>query len=58
MILGGGIEGTENPKECCMREVAEKTGLIVVPKQFFLIVNEGRRGIYLGEYKALAEFLK
>lgn len=40
MIPGGGIELNENPKECCIREAAEETGLVVKPEKCFLIMNE------------------
>ena len=40
MIPGGGIEANENPVECCIREVAEETGLIVKPVKCFLVINE------------------
>lgn len=40
MLPGGGIEVNENPRECCIRETAEETGLIVEPKRCFLIMNE------------------
>lgn len=40
MIPGGGVEANENPMECCIREVAEETGLIVKPKSCFLVMNE------------------
>ncbi len=40
MIPGGGFEANETPAECCIREVAEETGLIVKPEKCFLIMNE------------------
>lgn len=40
MIPGGGIEDNETPECCCVRETAEETGLIVTPKNCFLIMNE------------------
>lgn len=40
MIPGGGMEGDETPAECCIREAAEETGLMVAPKDCFLIINE------------------
>ena len=33
MIPGGGMEGDETPEECCVREAAEETGLLVKPKR-------------------------
>ena len=40
MIPGGGIEENETPMECCIREVAEETGLVVKPEKCFLVMNE------------------
>ena len=40
MIPGGGIEGNETPIECCIREVAEETGLVVKPEKCFLVMNK------------------
>ena len=40
MIPGGGIEGNETPAECCIREAAEETGLIVQSEKCFLVINE------------------
>lgn len=40
MIPGGGVESNEHPLECCIREVAEETGLIIEPEKCFLIMNE------------------
>ena len=34
------MEANETPLECCVREVAEETGLVVNPKKCFLIMNE------------------
>jgi len=51
MIPGGGIEGNETPAECCVREVAEETGLIVQPQKCFLVINE-----YYEEWKFVSYF--
>ena len=40
MTPGGGLEANETPEECCIREVAEETGLVVNPKECFLVMNE------------------
>ena len=40
MIPGGGIEGDETPEECCVREFAEETGVLVKPGRCFLILSE------------------
>ena len=40
MIPGGGAEGDETPAECCIREAAEETGLVVKPERCFLVMNE------------------
>ena len=39
MIPGGGLED-EDEKSCCIREVAEETGMIVVPSEPFLEIDE------------------
>ena len=40
MIPGGGVEGNETPEDCCIREAAEETGLIIKPGRCFLVINE------------------
>ena len=40
MIPGGGAEGDETPEQCCAREFAEETGLLVRPEKCFLVLNE------------------
>ena len=40
VIPGGGMDGNETPEECCVREAAEETGLLVKPKSCFLVINE------------------
>ena len=40
MIPGGGMEPGETPEDCCIRELAEETGLLVKPKSCFLVMNE------------------
>ena len=39
-IPGGGLEDGESLKECCIRELGEETGYIVLPKEQFLTINE------------------
>ena len=46
LIPGGGIENTETPEECVIREVREETGMIVRPKEQFLTMHE-----YYEEYR-------
>lgn len=40
MIPGGGVEENESLSDCCAREMAEETGVIVVPKEKFLTIVE------------------
>lgn len=40
MTPGGGFEKTETAEECCIREVAEETGILVNAKECFFIANE------------------
>ncbi|MBQ8626671.1 MAG: NUDIX domain-containing protein [Agathobacter sp.] len=40
MTPGGGIEGDETNKECCVRELAEETGFIVNPTEYILEITE------------------
>ena len=51
MIPGGGIEENETPIECCIREVAEETGLIVRTEKCFLVMNE-----YYEDWKYISYF--
>lgn len=39
-IPGGGLEDSESIAECCVRELAEETGIVVDTKQQFLTINE------------------
>ena len=45
LIPGGGMEEKETPEECCIREVEEETGYIVLPVKEFLILNDIMRSI-------------
>lgn len=40
MIPGGGLEAGESEAECCAREVAEETGVVVEPGECALEINE------------------
>lgn len=40
MIPGGGLEEGENEKECCVREVAEETGMLIKPSDCLLEIDE------------------
>lgn len=39
-IPGGGVEPGESLKDCCVRELAEETGVLVEPWEHFLTVRE------------------
>ena len=40
MIPGGGLEGDENERTCCAREVAEETGFLIEPSECVLELDE------------------
>ena len=40
MLPGGGMEPGETPEVCCIRELAEETGILVKPRTCFLVMNE------------------
>ena len=40
MIPGGGLEDNETDKECCMREIAEETGMVVDVSECMLEIDE------------------
>jgi ADP-ribose pyrophosphatase YjhB (NUDIX family) len=40
MIPGGGLEENESEKECCIREIAEETGVLVEPSECLLEIDE------------------
>ena len=39
-IPGGGLEEGETIEQCCIRELAEETGIVVQPTKQFLTINE------------------
>ena len=51
LIPGGGFEEKESPEECCVREVEEETGYIVLPVRKFLILYE-----YYEEYCYISHY--
>ena len=51
LVPGGGMEEGETPRECCVREVEEETGLIVRPLQQFLTLYE-----YYEEYRYISHY--
>ena len=52
MTPGGGLEQYETLSECCIREIAEETGYIVMPKsEPYFILNE-----FYNEYKFINNF--
>lgn len=40
MIPGGGLEDRENESECCIREVAEETGILIRTSECLLEIDE------------------
>lgn len=40
MIPGGGLEDGEDEKACCVREIAEETGVLVAPSKCLLEIHE------------------
>lgn len=40
MLPGGGVEGNESDEACCIREIAEETGIITVPSPCLLEIDE------------------
>ena len=40
LVPGGGLEASETPEDCCVREVEEETGMIVRPLHQFLTLYE------------------
>ena len=51
LIPGGGLEDGETAEECCVREIREETGYIVIPVFCFLTINE-----YYEEYKYVSHY--
>lgn len=41
MIPGGGLEENESDRECCIREVAEETGMLVDVSESMLEISGG-----------------
>lgn len=50
-IPGGGREGSESLVDCCVRELAEETGLAVAPHTHYLTINE-----YYGEWLFVSHY--
>lgn len=51
MIPGGGLENNETERECCIRELAEETGLLIQPSSCVLEIDE-----YYGDWKYISRY--
>ena len=51
MIPGGGLEGDEDERTCCAREVAEETGFLVEPSECVLELDE-----YYEDWKGVSRY--
>ena len=50
-IPGGGLEAGESLDQCCIRELAEETGVTVRPVKEFLVINEYyEEWLYISHY--------
>ena len=51
MIPGGGLEENESEADCCIREVAEETGILVNTSEFLLEIDE-----YYENWKLISKY--
>ena len=51
MLPGGGLESGEDERDCCVRELAEETGVLIRPGACFLEIDE-----YYGEEKYVTRY--
>lgn len=51
LVPGGGMEESETPEECCVRETEEETGVVVRPLRQFLTLKE-----YYEEYRYVSHY--
>lgn len=51
MLPGGGMKPNEDDEACCVRELAEETGVLVKPQKHFLTLHE-----YYEEYLYITHF--
>lgn len=51
LVPGGGMEADETPEKCCIREVEEETGYIVLPLYQFATLYE-----YYEEYRFISNY--
>lgn len=57
LIPGGGLEAGEALAECCERELAEETGILVDPHTHYLTLEEYYHEYYFKSHYFLCEFV-
>lgn len=57
LIPGGGIEVGESLRECCKRELAEETGIIVDPHTHYLTLEEYYHEYYFKSHYFLCDYV-
>ena len=57
LIPGGGIEEGESLRECCERELAEETGIIVKAKSHYLTLEEYYHEYYFKSHYFFCEYV-
>lgn len=57
LIPGGGIESGESLEECCTRELAEETGVLVLPKKHYLTLEEYYHEYYFKSHYFFCDYI-